>query len=98
MFARSSVYLTYAAAFACGTGGIVMSIIQFVEWLQSGNWPSLTLLGLAIDWDLIPTGWAQFPTVANVAFGILHAIPISVALLVLCPLLWALAAWLRRST
>jgi hypothetical protein len=96
MLRRACLYLTYAAAAAAGIGGVLMLLSQFIDWLQDKPWPRFTLLRVALEYRLIPRDWPHFPELANWTFTALHAIPVSVCLLVLCPLLWALATRLRQ--
>ena len=90
------MYLVYGAALAAGVGGVLVLLAQFVDWLQSDAWPRLTLLQLAIDWQLVPRRWSRFPALADYVFRVLHVIPVSAALLILSPTLWTLATRLRR--
>jgi hypothetical protein len=97
MLRRACVYLTYTTAAAAGIGSVLMLIGQFIDWLQGRPWPNVTLLRLALEYQLIPRNWPRFPELANAVFTVLHAIPLSVCLLVLCPLLWALAVRMQRA-
>jgi len=97
MLRRTCIYLTYTAAAAAGIGSVLMLIGQFIDWLQGNPWPRVTLLRLALEYRLIPPDWPRFPELANAVFSVLHAIPLSACLLVLCPLLWALGVRLQRS-
>lgn len=90
------MYVVYGAALAAGIGGVLVLLAQFVEWLQGDSWPRLTLLQLAIEWQLVPRGWSRFPVLADRLFTVLHTIPVSAALLVTSPVLWSLATRLKR--
>src|SRR5512139_3075615 len=96
MALRACVYVVYGAALVAGAGGVLVLLAQFVEWLQGDAWPRLTVLQLAIEWQLVPRGWSRFPVLADYVFRALHVMPVSVALLVLSPTLWTLATRLRR--
>jgi hypothetical protein len=97
MLRRASVYLTYTTAAAAGIGSVLMLIGEFVDWLQGHPRTGVTLLRLALEYRLIPRDWPRYPELANAVFTVLHAIPLTVCLLVLCPLLWALAVRLQRT-
>ncbi len=93
---RTCMYLIYGMALAAAIGGALILLDQFVVWLQTGTWPRLTLLGLAIDWRLIPGNWARYPEVADTVFTLLRSIPVSVALLALCPPIWWIGNRIKR--
>jgi hypothetical protein len=96
MTPRACVYVVYGVALVAGAGGVLVLLAQFVEWLQRDVWPAFTLLQCAIDWQLIPRNWSRYPVIAEHVFEVLHVVPVSVALLVLGPLLWWLATKLSR--
>ena len=96
MFRRACIYATFATAAGCGISGVLMLLSQFIDWLQGNPWPHVTLLRVAMEYNLIPSGWTRFPVLANGVFTVLHAVPVSVFLLLVCPLLWWLGKRLRR--
>jgi hypothetical protein len=88
VLARIIPFAFYGSSLAAGIGAVLILLSQFIEWLQGATVQRHSLLRLALDWDLVPSNWYRAPELADAAFTVLQAIPVSAALLAVSPLLW----------
>jgi hypothetical protein len=86
--------LTLAIAFGCAA--VVLALAGFVEYLQSGRWPTRSVLELVYEWRLVRARWFLANDWSWPLHDALRATPVIAVVLALAPLCWWLGSLLTR--
>jgi hypothetical protein len=89
-------YALYVLAIGCGCAAVILALSGFVEFLQTGRWPSWSVLDLAYELRLVPMGWLRANRWVWPVFDVLRVTPVALVAVALTPLLWWAANRLAR--
>lgn len=76
-------------------GGVILLLQQWVSWLQTESWRSVSALRMLYDAKLLTTQWYIYPGNTQIVHDFLAWLPASAGLIALAPLLWLLGSRLR---
>ncbi|HEX5093648.1 MAG TPA: hypothetical protein VFV84_13260 [Burkholderiales bacterium] len=85
------VLLAGLVALAALAGAAVTFLWQGIQWLQNEHWTALSV-ATALRW-LDARAWKSLVRVAPEAYAVLNAVPLSLALLGLGVVAFAIARW-----
>ena len=83
-------------ALALAGGAVLLFILGFVEYLQVGRWPRLSLLQLGYDTHLIRARWFLGNRWSWPVHDALAKIPVTLTMLCAAPLCWWLGGIFGR--
>ena len=86
----------YAIALGLAGGAVLIFILGFIEYLQLGRWPSLSLLQLGYDAQLIRARWFLANQWSWPVHDLLAKIPVLLAMLCIAPVFWWLGGVFGR--
>ena len=75
---------------------VVGLLVGLIEWLQSGHWPSISLLEAAYDTGLVRARWFVTVEWGWRLHEWLDMVPLSVAAIVIAPLFWRIGLIFAR--
>ena len=88
--------LLRALALGLGCAAVLLALNGFIEYLQTGRWPTLSLLRLGYDSGLLQARWFLAHRWSMPLHDVLDALPVTVVALGLAPLCWWLGGRLGR--
>ncbi|MFU8816218.1 MAG: hypothetical protein ACNA7W_12785 [Pseudomonadales bacterium] len=88
--------LLLTAALGLGCAAVLLGIFGFIEYLQTGRWPSFSLLELGYRSRLLSAHWFLSNAWSWSLQEWLGKAPVTVVALVLAPVCWWLGARLGR--
>ena len=77
---RSVAWLFRGLGLLALGAGVVVLLQQWINWLQSGQWPSLSMLRLLHDASLLSTQWYIYPGNTQILHDFLSWVPAGVGL------------------
>jgi len=86
----------YIVALGLAGGAVLLFIVGFVEYLQAGRWPALSLLQLGYDSNIIKARWFLANQWSWPVHEVLAKIPVTLAMLCIAPLSWWLGTFFGR--
>ena len=86
----------FCTALGLAGGAVLLFIVGFVEYLQVGRWPALSLLQLGYETHLVKARWFLANQWSWPVHDALDRVPVTLAMLVAAPLCWWLGGLIAR--
>ncbi len=96
MFDRIGSLLLYFSAIAAGATALVMLLSDYITWLQTNRWSTLSVLQAGYDSGVLKARWFLNQQWSWPLHDLLAEIPLHVLLLLVAPLFWWLGVKLAR--
>jgi hypothetical protein len=89
-------YALYILAIGCGCAAVLFALSGFVEYLQSGRWPTRSMLDVIYELGIVRARWFLANEWSWPLHDALRATPVTLVVLGLAPLCWWLAGRFSR--